>query len=200
MLNSVEGLMRTEPPGTAAEQPTLVPAPRERAEQLHLRLLAVDALFAWVPSFVASRARTLALRAAGIKIGRVTMFFGHPRFAGSGDIQKRLQIGEYCGFNKGTFFDLEDDITIHDHVAVGHDVMLLTRSYATGTAVQRAGAPLCAPIVIGPGAWLGARCMVLPGVTIGAGSVIGAGVIVSQDVPENTLLTGTQRVSIARWR
>jgi tetrahydrodipicolinate N-succinyltransferase len=42
--------------------------------------------------------------------------------------------------------------------------------------------------------------MILPGVTVGAGSVISAGIAIAEDVPENTLLTGTQRVSIARWR
>jgi acetyltransferase-like isoleucine patch superfamily enzyme len=54
--------------------------------------------------------------------------------------------------------------------------------------------------VIGNGVWLGARAMVLPGVTIGKSSVIGAGVVVSEDVPENTLLTGATKLSIARWR
>ena len=123
-----------------------------------------------------------------------------PRFVGSGDARSRLRVGTYCGFNRGTHFELEDKITIGDHVAVGHDVMFLTRGYETGSAAQRAGAPRSAPIVIGEGVWLGACCTILPGVTVGSGSVIGAGVAVTADVPENTLLSGTQRVSIARWR
>lgn len=174
--------------------------PRESVGELHPRLLAVDALVGWLPSFVANRVRTQALRAAGIEIGDATLFFGLPKLVGRGPVHTRLRIGTYCGFNKGAFFDLEDTVTIGDHVAVGHDVMFLTRSYERGPASRRAGVPRRAPIVIGNGVWLGARTMILPGVTIGAGSVISAGIAIAENVPENTLLTGTQKVSIARWR
>ena len=174
--------------------------PRESAGELHPRLLAVEALVGWLPSFVANRVRTQALRTAGIEIGDATLFFGLPKLVGRGPVHTRLKVGTHCGFNKGAFFDLEDTVTIGDHVAVGHDVMFLTRSYERGPASRRAGVPKRAPIVIGNGVWLGARTMILPGVTIGAGSVISAGIAIAEDVPENTLLTGTQRVSIARWR
>jgi acetyltransferase-like isoleucine patch superfamily enzyme len=40
----------------------------------------------------------------------------------------------------------------------------------------------------------------MPGVTIGAGSVIGASVVVTKDVPANTLVMGATQVSIAKWR
>jgi maltose O-acetyltransferase len=53
---------------------------------------------------------------------------------------------------------------------------------------------------VGDGSWLGARCTVLGGVSIGAGSVIGAGVTVASDVPPNTLMTGGKPVSLAKWR
>jgi acetyltransferase-like isoleucine patch superfamily enzyme len=78
--------------------------------------------------------------------------------------------------------------------------MFLTRGHAPGPAAQRAGAVVRSPIVIENGAWLGARCTILPGVTVGAGSVIAASVIVAQDVPPNTLITGAQKVSLAKWR
>ena len=185
--------------GTTRVEPAAAP-PAGPAGNLHLRLLAVGALVGWVPNFVASRVRTQALRAAGIKIGEATVFFGLPSLVGSGPVHRRLTIGEHCGFNKGAFFDLEAAITLGNHVAVGHDVMFITSDYERGPALRRAGVRRAAPIVIGDGVWLGARATVMPGVTIGAGSVISAGVTVTQDVPENSLLTGTQRVSIARWR
>ena len=187
-------------PDISSDEKARAATPREGAGELHPRLLAVEALVGWLPSFVANRVRTQALRTAGIEIGEATLFFGLPKLVGRGPVHTRLKIGTYCGFNKGAFFDLEDTVTIGDHVAVGHDVMFLTRSYERGPAFRRAGVPRRAPIVIGNGVWLGARTMILPGVTIGAGSVISAGIAIAEDVPENTLLTGTQRVSIARWR
>jgi maltose O-acetyltransferase len=56
------------------------------------------------------------------------------------------------------------------------------------------------PIRVGTGAWIGTRCTILPGVTIGASSVIAAQTVVKEDVPPNILLTGTRRISIAKWR
>ncbi len=182
---------------------TVEPQPfalRSGCGSVHLRLLAFHGLFASVPPFVASRLRTQALRAAGVSIGAASIFWGLPRLVGTGPIAQKLKIGTYCGFNEGCLFDLEETITIGDHVAVGHDVLFLTRSADVGPSGQRAGSTRVAPIVIGPGAWLGSRSVILPGVTVGASSVVGAGLVISKDVPENTLLAGGPPISIARWR
>lgn len=174
--------------------------PRERVGSLHWRLLAFEAAFRPLPPFIASRLRTQSLRLTGVRIGSASIFWGMPKLVGTGPITERLTVGTYCGFNEGCFFELEADIEIGNHVAVGHDVMFLTRGAHVGGAAQRAGAPKLAPIVVREAAWIGSRCVILPGVTIGASSVIGAGLVVSKDVPDNTLLTGGPPVSIARWR
>ena len=77
---------------------------------------------------------------------------------------------------------------------------MLTTGYTAGDGAQRAGTPFVAPVVIEDGVWVGARCVIMPGVTIGAGSVIGAMAVVEKDVPPNTLIMGTQMISLARWR
>jgi len=150
--------------------------------------------------FTAARTITFALRMSGVRIGGASIFWGMPTLAGPGDISSRLRIGTYCGFNARTYFELDGEITIGDHVAVGQDVMFLTRTYDTSDAEQRGGKTGSAPIVVGNGAWLGARCMIMPGVKIGAGSVVGASVVVTKDVPDNILLMGSRRVSLAKWR
>jgi len=140
-----------------------------------------------------------ALRVAGIKLGKSSAFWGLPTFSGSGNVGSRLSIGEHCGFNLGCHFELEDSVTIEDHVSVGHQVMFLTKKRdASGNALH--GPTLTAPVRVCQGAWLGARCVVMPGVTIGAGSVIGASVVVAEDVPPNVLLSGGRKISIAKWR
>jgi maltose O-acetyltransferase len=187
-------------PGAAGPSGPVPGLPRARVGSVHWRLFALELLFRAVPPFVANRLRTQGLRAAGVSIGRATLFWGLPTLLGSGPICSRLRIGEYCGFNADCVFDLEDSITVGDHVGVGSGVMFLSRSYGPGSGAQRAGDSIHAPIVIGNGVWLGSRCTILAGVTIGASSVIGAGVVVTQNVPENTLLTGAAPISIARWR
>jgi len=165
-----------------------------------LSLEAVERLFGLVPAFAAARSRAAALRATGLRLGRTSLFWDIPLFTGSGDPIEKLTIGDYCGFNCGCFFELDDRITIGDHVSVGHDVMFLTRTYAT-TDPHRRGTPSgSAPIEIGDGAWIGARCTLLPGTSVGAGSVIGAAAVIEGSIPPNVLVTGNRKISLARWR
>jgi maltose O-acetyltransferase len=141
----------------------------------------------------------VALRATGVDVGDACMFFGFPKLSGSGDICSRLHIGSDCGFNFGCYFELDGEISIEDHVAVGHEVMFLTRDYDTRDPGRRGVACGARPIRVEAGAWLGSRCVIMPGVTIGAGSVVGASVVVREDLPPNTLFTGARRISIAKW-
>jgi maltose O-acetyltransferase len=163
-------------------------------------LRAATGLFERCPPFVAARAVTLALRGLGVQIGSATVFWGMPRLVGPGDVASRLRVGTFGGFNARCFFELAAQVTIGDHVAVGQDVMFLTRTRDTTNPDQRGRCSGSAPIEVGNGAWLGARCTIMPGVKIGAGSVIGASVVVNKDVPANMLLMGTRSISLAKWR
>lgn len=176
------------------------PLPRQPTADFHAVFRAAEALVARLPPFVASRLRSAALRATGLNLGKRSVFWDFPTIIGTKDGIAALSIGNFCGFNTGCFFDLEAPLIIEDHVSVGHDVMFLTKTFEVGPSGQRAGAARRAPIRVGTGAWLGARVTVLPGVTIGPGAVIGASVVVDRDVPAQTLVMGTQRVSLAKWR
>jgi maltose O-acetyltransferase len=145
------------------------------------------------PPFTLNRTRLMGLRLCGVRVGRSTLFWGLPKFRGRGVITSRLRIGSYCGFNDGCEFDLSAPITIGNHVSVGHEVRFLSGKGADGVETA-------APITVGDGVWLGARCTLVGGVNIGAGSVIGAGVTVTADVSPNMLVTGARPVSLAKWR
>lgn len=164
------------------------------------RLHLAEGVFRCCPRFVGARSVPVALRAAGVRVGKACMFFGFPKLVGPGDACSRLSIGSDCGFNFGCYFELDGEISIADHVSVGHEVMFLTREHDMQDPTRRGTPRGARPIRIESGAWLGSRCVVMPGVTIGAGSVVGASVVVREDVPPNTLLMGARRISLARWR
>ena len=81
-------------------------------------------------------------------------------------------------------------VSIGDHVQVGPNVQLLTPLHPMGAAERRAGRETQAPVTIADGAWLGGGVIVCAGVTIGHDSVIGAGSVVTRDVPERVFAAG----------
>jgi maltose O-acetyltransferase len=170
------------------------------ARKRQTRLAVADWVFNRCPPFIGSRAIPSALRLAGATVAPSVLFWGMPQLTGPGDVASRLHIGELCGINFGCLFQLDAEITLEQHVAVGHEVMFLTRTY-DGNDPARRGRPSGARAIrVEAGCWLGSRAVIMGGVTVGAGSVIGASVVVTSDVPPNTLMVGKRQVSIAKWR
>jgi acetyltransferase-like isoleucine patch superfamily enzyme len=149
-----------------------------------------DLILRFIPRYCCMRLRTAVLRALGWKIARTSALFGAPTFVGTGRLRNRLTVGAYCTINVDLFVELNDDVRIGDRVAIGHEVKILTSTHHIGSTHRRAGDLITAPVRIGDGAWIGARCTILPGVTIGQGAVVGAGSVVSKDVPANSLVSG----------
>jgi maltose O-acetyltransferase len=143
-----------------------------------------------LPPYVGVRIRVRLLRFAGATIGRRTVIGGRLCVAGSSTAAQHLTIGDDCFINDGVRFDTAARITIGDHVAIGHDVLVLTASHGVGTPERRADLLTADPVRIEDGAWLGSRSIVMPGVTIGRGAVVGAGAVVTTSVPPDTLVAG----------
>jgi maltose O-acetyltransferase len=163
---------------------------------LHIKLYLAQILAAPLPPFFGSGMRARLLALAGFSIGPGTVFWGMPAFSGAGNIYARLKIGEQCWLSVGCFFDLAGDITLEDRVTFGPEVMILTGSHSIHDQHRRGGALSVRPVTIGSGTWIGARCTVLPGVSIGQGAVIGAGALVNKNIPPNTMAAGVPAVVI----
>ena len=83
-------------------------------------------------------------------------------------------------------------VTIGNHVnlAQGITVTALNHNFADTTKRIDEQGVTTKPVVIGDDVWIGANAVILPGVTIGRHAVVAAGAVVTQDVPENTLVGG----------
>jgi maltose O-acetyltransferase len=82
------------------------------------------------------------------------------------------------------------DITIGEDCQIGPNVQLLTPTHPVDPQPRRDKLEAAKPIVIGDNVWLGGGVIVCPGVTIGANSVIGAGAVVTRDVPADVVAVG----------
>jgi maltose O-acetyltransferase len=89
-------------------------------------------------------------------------------------------------------------IEIGDHVLLGPGVHLYTATHPLDAAERRSGLELAKPIAVGDDAWLGGGAIVLPGVTIGARAVVGAGSVVTRDIPADERVAGNPARLIGR--
>ena len=104
-------------------------------------------------------------------------------------------VGKYVSIGSGTYANMNltliDDwkITIGKNVLIGPNVTLCTTGHPVHPA-HRLDGMYSFPVTIGDNVWLGGNVMVLPGVTIGENAVIGAGSIVTKDIPANVIAAG----------
>ena len=154
--------------------------------RLHLGLWLCKAM----PAVRGVRLRVRVLRAAGVDIGHGTLIGGSVRIEGSPRPSRNLRIGTKCWINSGCLLDTSAAITIGNGVSMAQDVMILTGTHDIGSPEFRAGSTVLKPVQIGHGCWLGARSVILPGVSVGNGAIVAAGAVVTDDVPENSLVAG----------
>ena len=81
-------------------------------------------------------------------------------------------------------------VTIGDDVQIGPYVQLLTPTHPMDATTRRAGWEAQQPVTVEDGAWLGGGVIVCPGVTVGENAVVGAGSVVTRDVPPRVFAAG----------
>lgn len=104
---------------------------------------------------------------------------------------ENVRIGVNCGINHDVFILGRCGIEIGDDVVLSARAMLIDAALDPSTFAQPADRKyIDGPIRIGKGAWIGAGAIILPGVTIGERSVVGAGSVVTRDVPPLSVVAG----------
>jgi acetyltransferase-like isoleucine patch superfamily enzyme len=166
--------------------------------------------------YMAARARADAfllrarLRGLDLEAGGGLVFFGGkgPKFVGPGSFRfgercrfraglipsrvvaeadGRFVMGSRSGFNYGIDIHASELVEIGDELTGG---VLITISDTDFHPIEEGTPTKVAPVRIGRNVWLGHACTILPGVTIGDHAVVGAGAVVSGDVPPLTLVAG----------
>ena len=108
------------------------------------------------------------------------------------EIQKGAFIGNNCKISSHTF--ICEGVTIEDGVFVGHNVTFINdrypRSTSEGGELQTEDDWVCVPTLIKQGASIGSSATLLCGVTVGENAIVGAGSVVTKDVPANSVVAG----------
>ncbi|MDH6141536.1 maltose O-acetyltransferase [Kitasatospora sp. GP30] len=106
------------------------------------------------------------------------------------DFGYHITIGDRTFVNFGAVFLDAAPITLGADVQIGPNVQLLTPTHELDPARRRAGWERALPVTIGDNVWLGGGVIVCPGVTIGPDTVVGAGSVVTRDLPAGVLAVG----------
>ena len=108
------------------------------------------------------------------------------------EIQKNAAIGKNCKISSHSF--ICEGVTIEDNVFIGHNVVftndLNPRATTPKGALQTEADWNCTPTLVKTGASIGSSVTLLCGITIGENSIVGAGSVVTKDVPSNTIVAG----------
>lgn len=101
-----------------------------------------------------------------------------------------IHVGDHFFSNFNLTILDEAMVTIGNHAYIGPNVSLYTACHPTDPVERRKGTEWAKPITIGNDVWIGGNVIVLPGVTIGNGCTIGAGSVVTSDIPEGSIAVG----------
>jgi maltose O-acetyltransferase len=175
MATEREKMLRGEP--YLASDPELVAA-RIRARRLCQRLAALD------PEARDERQALLAslLGAVGAGVEIEAPFFC--------DYGTQIALGAGVFVNMQCVFLDCAAITVGAQTQLGPAVQLYTATHPLDAATRVAGPEMARPIAVGARVWIGGGAIVLPGVTIGDDTVVGAGSVVTRDLPAGVLAVG----------
>lgn len=108
----------------------------------------------------------------------------------------------YCSYGRNTYIGDHvflnymctildnNDVRIGNHVMIGPNVQIYTAAHDIQAETRNQGWEVAKAIVIEENVWIGGGAILLPGVNIGRNSVVGAGAVVSRNVPANTVVAG----------
>lgn len=105
------------------------------------------------------------------------------------ELQENIKLGDYACI--GVKCLVSNYTEIGEHVMMGPECLIYTRNHQFDTSEKKyVGYTEYKKVIIEDNVWIGARCIILPGVKIGKGSTIGAGSVVTKDIPPYSVAAG----------
>jgi acetyltransferase-like isoleucine patch superfamily enzyme len=108
------------------------------------------------------------------------------------EMQKGSKVGKNCKIQSHTF--ICEGVTIEDNVFIGHNVTFINDKFPRATTadgrLQRQADWVCEPTLVKRGASIGSSVTLLSGITVGENAIVGAGSVVTKDVPANAVVAG----------
>ncbi len=141
--------------------------------------------------------------APDVKLGKGVRIFGYVNLYGCEigeetkigtfvEIQKGAKIGNRCKISSHTF--ICEGVTVEDGVFIGHNVTFINDRYPRATneggGLQTERDWACVPTLVKQGASIGSSATLLCGITVGEGAIVGAGSVVTKDVPPYSVVAG----------
>ena len=132
----------------------------------------------------------------GVKLAKFINLYGcevgdHTKIGAFVEIQKNARVGKNCKISSHTF--ICEGVTIEDDVFIGHGVIFINDSYPRATIngqLQTEQDWKVETTLVKRGVSIGSAATILANVTIGENALIGAGSVVTRDVPANTIVAG----------
>ena len=148
---------------------------------IFLRTGIIIFIFNRIPNlYLLKHLKCFILKVSGVNIKLNSAFILAPLIV---DLAKKISIGEGVFINKYVHFDGNAEISIGDNCQIGPFCKFYTTNHKTEALEYL-------PIYIGKKVWLGANCIVLPGINIKDNVNIAAGSVVTQDIKHGTLWAG----------
>jgi acetyltransferase-like isoleucine patch superfamily enzyme len=130
------------------------------------------------------------LRLLGAKIGDSVTFYPNLWISfAPGNI---LEIGDNVDLATGVLITTKGGVTIKERTLIGYRTQILSSNHIIPLDSQPifSSGHEHSPVMIDKDVWIGANCIILPGITVGEGAVIGAGSVVTKSVPPWTIVAG----------
>lgn len=156
-------------------------------------ILAYYAIAQWLPE---------SPMPGGVMAARIRLYLARHIFKKIGDgvrIHKGVFFGSGCNIEIGNNSAISKDSWVANDTVIGNDVMMapeviiLSSSHShdeVDRPMRLQGAESPKPVVIGDDVWIGVRAIILPGTKVGSHSIVGAGSVVTKDVPEKVIVAG----------
>jgi acetyltransferase-like isoleucine patch superfamily enzyme len=162
--------------------------------QVHLKHRLANLVSGLLPDFSSGVVRGHLYRMAGLDVARDAFLMGNIELlvGSSIDFYDKLHIASGTVIGQHVTINIDAEVSIGKNVAVSPFVRIYTATHPLGPgSSRRLGSSMIAkPVVVEDGCWIGLGAMILPGVTIGHGSIVAAGAVVMESTPPDSYIEG----------